>query len=211
MPYLDVSDKAKIPTTMDQCSSANKAVQLPTRFRPPVQPLRSPSTTQYESSKGNLSLTCPYTCYVQVNRSCGTLCQLNMLGPLLPVLYEVLHSKLPHHLVHAFLMNKWVKVKYKNREIFKEAVYYLRCIGLIFRPATPTYFMATVNNDTTQMNPLTSLWEKISSSVKPSYHQQLTDSSSPSGPSCSWPTPTSLGPAFHSCQQPLAWLAGVPS
>ena len=116
------------------------------------------------------------------------------------------HGKLPHHLVHAFLMNKWVKVKYKNREIFKEAVYYLRCIGLIFRPATPTYFMATVNNHTTQLNPLlTSLWEKLSSSV--SNHQQLTNFSSPSGPSCSWPTPTSLGPAFHSCQQPLA-LAG---
>ena len=103
-----------------------------------------------------------------------------------------------------------VKVKYKNRGIFKEAVFHLRCIGLIFRPATPTHFMATVNNHTTQTNPLlTSPLEKLSSSV--SNHQQLTNFSSPSGPSCSWPTPTSLGPAFHSCQQPLAWLAGVPS
>ena len=109
----------------------NKAVQLPTRSRPPVQidPPEQPATSYsppeptsnaIEPLKGNvmiicnLSLTCPYTCYVQINRSCGTLCQLNMLGPLLPVLYEVLegHSKPPHHLVHAFLMNKWVKVKY---------------------------------------------------------------------------------------------------
>ena len=52
---------------------------------------------------------------------------------------------------------------------------------------------------------ITSLWEKLSSSV--SNHQQLTNFSSPSGPSCSWSTPTSLGPAFHSCQQPLS-LAG---
>ena len=91
-----------------------------------------------------------------------------------------------------------VKVKFKNRGIFKEAVYHLKCIGLIFRPATPTHFMATVNNSATQLNPLlTSLWEKLSSSV----------SSPPSGSSCSSSTPTSLGPVFHSCQQPLA-LAG---
>ena len=93
-----------------------------------------------------------------------------------------------------------VKVKFKNRGIFKEAVYHLKCIGLIFCPATPTHFMATVNKDTTQMNPLlTSLWEKLSSSVKPSNHQQLTESSSPSGPSASWPTPSPLSPAIHSC------------
>ena len=99
-----------------------------------------------------------------------------------------------------------VKVKYKNRGLFKEAVFHLRCLGLIYRPATPTHFMATVNNSATQLNPLlTSLWEKLSSSV--SNHQQLTNFSSPSGPSSSWPTPTSLGPVFHSCQQPLA-LAG---
>ena len=88
-----------------------------------------------------------------------------------------------------------VKVKYKNRGLFKEGVFHLKCLGLIYRPATPTHFMATVINSATQLNPLlTLLWQKLSSFV----------SSSPSGSSCSSSTPTSLDPVFHSCQQTCA-------
>ena len=241
--------------------------------------------TETESSQGNSSLTCPHTCYLQVNRSCDTLCRpgqfidsdevcknkLNMLGPLLPVQYEVLggqpggqvlvshlstreslpqapeystrsqyigvkqrqkaaecyyqllggyqrkhgllpkihpthshpfHGQLPHHLVHD-----------DQPEVFTAPSKVLSLFLMI--PLLSSNFAwlgeEHIFKDTTQMNPLlTSLWEKLSSSVKPSNHQQLTESSSPSGPSASWPTPSPLSPAIHSCQQSSARLAGVP-
>ena len=77
-----------------------------------------------------------------------------------------------------------VKVKFKNRGNYKEAIYHLKTLGLIFRPATSTHFLAIINKDTNQMNPLlSSLWDKLSSSIKHPNQQPLNESSSSSSSS----------------------------
>ena len=85
-----------------------------------------------------------------------------------------------------------IKIKYKNRRLFKEGVFYLKCLGPIYCPAIPTHFLATVINSATQLDPLlTSLWQKLSRSL----------SSPTSGFLCSSSSTTSLDLSSHSCQQ----------
>merc|ERR1711888_118373 len=61
-----------------------------------------------------------------------------------------------------------VKLKYKNRGQFIEGIFHLRCLGLIYRPATPTHFMATVNS-ATQLEPI--LWILVLTLVSKLTHQ----------------------------------------
>ena len=87
-----------------------------------------------------------------------------------------------------------VKLKYKNRGLFIEGIFHLRCLGLIYRPATPTHFMATVNS-ATQLDPLlSSLWQKLSRSLP----------SPTSGFFCSSSSTHPLDLSSHSCQQTYA-------
>ena len=60
-----------------------------------------------------------------------------------------------------------VKVKFKNRGKNKEDIYHPKTLGLIFRPATSTHFMAITNKDHNQLTPLlSSLWDKLGSCLK---------------------------------------------
>ena len=78
-----------------------------------------------------------------------------------------------------------VKVKFKNRGKNKEAIYHLKTLGLIFRPATSTHFMAIINKDHNQLNPLlSSLWDKLGSCLKHTNIEPPTALLSPS--SSSW-------------------------
>ena len=60
-----------------------------------------------------------------------------------------------------------VMVKFKNRGKNKEDIYHPKTLGLIFRPATSTHFMAITNKDQNQLNPLlSSLWDKLGCCLK---------------------------------------------
>ena len=60
-----------------------------------------------------------------------------------------------------------VKVKFKNRGKNKEDIYHPKTLGLIFRPATSTHFLAITSQDQNQLNPLlSSLWDKLGSCLK---------------------------------------------
>ena len=54
-----------------------------------------------------------------------------------------------------------VKLKYKNRGQFIEGIFHLKCLGLIYRPATPIHFLATVNSATPLDPLLSSLWQNL--------------------------------------------------
>ena len=84
--------------------------------------------------------------------------------------------------------------KYKNKGQFIEGTFHLKCLGLIYRPATPIHFLATVNS-ATQLDPLlSSLWQKLIRSL-PSPTPGFLCSSSSTHP---------LDFSSHSCQQSYA-------
>ena len=60
-----------------------------------------------------------------------------------------------------------VMVRFKNRGINKEDIYHPKTLGLIFRPATPSHFLAITSQGQTELNPLLShFWDKLASSIK---------------------------------------------
>ena len=60
-----------------------------------------------------------------------------------------------------------VRVRFKSRGKNKEDTYHLKTLGLIFRPATSAHFMAIIDKDQSQLNPLlSSLWHKLGSCLK---------------------------------------------
>ena len=60
-----------------------------------------------------------------------------------------------------------VMVKFKNRGKNKEDIYHPKTLGLIFRPATPSHFLAITSQGQTELNPLLShFWDKLASSIK---------------------------------------------
>ena len=77
-----------------------------------------------------------------------------------------------------------VKVKFKNRGKNKEDIYHPKTLGLIFRPATSTHFLAITSQDQNQLNPLlSSLWDKLGSCLKLANTEQSTALLSSSSPS----------------------------
>ena len=60
-----------------------------------------------------------------------------------------------------------VMVRFKNRGTNKEDVYHPKTLGLIFRPATPSHFLAITSQGHAELNPLLShFWEKLANSIK---------------------------------------------
>ena len=51
--------------------------------------------------------------------------------------------------------------KYKNKGQFIEGTFHIKCLGLIYRPATPIHFLATVNSPTPLGPLLSSLWQNF--------------------------------------------------
>ena len=60
-----------------------------------------------------------------------------------------------------------VMVRFKNRGINKEDVYHPKILGLIFRPVTPSHFLAVTSQGPAKLNPLLSqFWDKLASSIR---------------------------------------------
>merc|ERR1711895_173420 len=60
-----------------------------------------------------------------------------------------------------------VMVRFKNRGINKEDVYHPKTLGLIFRPVTPSHFLAITSQGHAKLNPLLShFWEKLANSIR---------------------------------------------
>ena len=60
-----------------------------------------------------------------------------------------------------------VMVRFKNRGINKEDIYHPKTLGLIFRPVTPSHFLAITSQGHAELNPLLShFWEKLANSIK---------------------------------------------
>ena len=60
-----------------------------------------------------------------------------------------------------------VMVRFKNRGINKEDVYHPKILGLIFRPVTPSHFLAISSQGPAKLNPLLSqFWDKLSRAIR---------------------------------------------
>ena len=60
-----------------------------------------------------------------------------------------------------------VMVRFKNRGINKKDVYHPKILGLIFRPVTPSHFLAISSQGPAKLNPLLSqFWDKLASSIR---------------------------------------------
>ena len=60
-----------------------------------------------------------------------------------------------------------VMVRFKNRGVNKEDIYHPKILGLIFRPETPSHFLAISSQGPAKLNPLLSqFWDKLSRAIR---------------------------------------------